>query len=447
MSDFSGQQIVVVGAGATGIALVRYLAARGAEVTLSDRTPSQQLALPADLPARLDLGGHTQALFTAADRIVVSPGVPLDIPVLQNACAAGVPVGGELDLALAELDVPVIAVTGTNGKSTTTSLIGAILAAWGKRVFVGGNLGTPLIEAVGQPWDYLVVEVSSFQLEATETLKPRYGLLLHLTPDHLDRYPDMAAYVAAKIRLFNRMDAGDTAVLNADDPRVLHAAGGKVSRSVLFSSRRLLAEGLSIAADELLWRHRGSEHRFALAQLRLKGQHNRENVMAALAPPLLEGCPPAVAWDAACGFAGLPHRMQSVRTLAGVEYIDDSKGTNVGSVLMSLAGVPRPVTLIAGGLAKGQSFAELRPLVEERVSDLILIGRDADLIAGELGDLTRVHRAESMAAAVAVARQVTPAGGTVLLSPGCASFDMFRSYGHRGELFAEAVHALPEVEA
>ena len=340
--DYREKKVIVVGAGCTGLALCAYFARRGAATTLSDRRRDEEiegLELLAGLPVALDLGGHNEALFCAADLVVVSPGVPLSVPAVAAARAAGVPVLGEIEIAFSEFDAPLAAITGTNGKSTTTTVMGEIFRAWGKRTFVGGNLGTPLIEAVDEGnWDWGVAELSSFQLEAIASFRPRYALLLNLTEDHLDRYPDMASYVAAKLRIFENMRADDVAILNAEDPLVVDAVRDIRPRKEWFSSARVLDEGMGFDGSHIVWRRAGVETRFPVSELRLKGLHNVENVMAALLPPLLEGCPAAVAWGAARTFAGLPHRMVEVRVLNGVPWYNDSKGTNVGSVLISRAG-------------------------------------------------------------------------------------------------------------
>jgi UDP-N-acetylmuramoylalanine--D-glutamate ligase len=445
--DFTGKRVVVAGGGRTGLALAGYFRRRGATVVLSDSRPAEKLAGLEELRTlgvELDLGGHTTALFVSADLVAVSPGIPLTVPAVAAALGRGVPVLGEIEIAFAELTAPLVAITGTNGKSTTTTVMGEIFAAWGKRTFVGGNLGTPLVEALDGDWDWVVAEVSSFQLEAIRSFRPRYGLLLNLTEDHLDRYPDMTAYVAAKRRQFENMTAEDVAVLNAEDELVLASTRDVPARRILFSSRRLLPEGMGCDGDSLVWRLGGAELRFPAAQLRLKGVHNLENVMAALIPPLMEGCPPALAWAAACDFRGLPHRMVPVRTLDGVTWYNDSKGTNVGSVVKSLAGLDAPVTLIAGGKDKGGDYAPLAPLVRERVAHLVLIGQAAPRIEAELGGLAHTVRASSLEEAVLLARELTVPGGAVLLSPGCSSFDMFKSYEERGEIFTRAVLALPE---
>jgi UDP-N-acetylmuramoylalanine--D-glutamate ligase len=447
--DFTGHKVVVIGAGATGLALSRYFCRRGATVTLSDSRSAERigdLGELRELGVRLDLGGHTPGLFLAADMVAVSPGVPLNVPAVASAMQSGVPVLGEIEIAFAELTAPLAAITGTNGKSTTTTLMGEVFSAWGKRTFVGGNLGTPLIEAVDGEWDWLVAELSSFQLEAICDFRPRYALLLNITEDHLDRYPDMASYVAAKMQVFANMAEADVAVLNAEDSLVMAAAADIRPRRILFSSRRLLPEGMGLDGEEIVWRFAGAERRFPLARLQLKGLHNVENVMAALIPPLIEGCPPEVAWTAACSFAGLAHRMVPVRLLDGVTWYNDSKGTNVGSVVKSLAGLTAPVTLIAGGKDKGGDYAPLAPLVREKVAHLILIGQAAPRIAKALGDLTHTERADTLEAAVSRARELTPPGGSVLLSPGCSSFDMFKSYEERGDVFTRAVLALPQKE-
>lgn len=449
-TDYQHKRIIVVGAGRSGIGLARYFAARGAAVTLSDRRSREQLpaiAPLADEGIGFDLGGHSEALFNGADLIALSPGVPAEVPAIAAAAAKGVPVLGEIEIAWRELPQPMAAITGTNGKSTVTTVMGEAFRAWGKQTFVGGNLGTPLIEAVGTPWEWLVVELSSFQLETIERFRSRWAVLLNITEDHLDRYPDMASYQTAKARLFENQTSADWAVLNADDELVLAAAEGSPARRILFSSSRMLAEGMSLDGAELIWRWDGQEIRFPWAELCIRGQHNLENVMAALIPPLVEGCPPAIAWGAATAFRGLPHRMELVATVNGVRWYDDSKGTNIGSVVKSLAGLDAPVTLIAGGKDKHGDLAPLVEPIAAKVSDLILIGEAAPRMAAAYNGLTAIHRAGSMQEAVATAAAMTPSGGTVLLSPGCSSFDMFKSFEERGRIFAEAVRALPGAEA
>jgi UDP-N-acetylmuramoylalanine--D-glutamate ligase len=443
MRDWSGKKIVVVGGGRTGLALCTFLHARGACVTLSDSRSAEHFHQQLPEGIALDLGGHRVELFTGADLVVISPGVPLTVPAIVAARQRGIPVLGEIELAFAELQAPLIGITGTNGKSTTTSVLGEIFRAWGKRTFVGGNLGTPLIEAAESRWDWLVAELSSFQLEAISTFRPRYALLLNITEDHLDRYPDMTAYVDAKLRVFEKMGNGDVAVLNWEDALVAGAAVNPGVERVFFSSARLLEDGMGFDGQDIVWRRSGLQERFPVDELALKGLHNIENVMAALIPPLLEGCPAQLAWRSACAFTGLNHRMVPVRDLDGVIWYNDSKGTNVGSVVKSLAGLKGPVTLIAGGKDKGGDYAPLVPLVRERVAHLLLIGQAAGRLQEALGDLTHTVQAATLEEAVGLARELTPVGGAVLLSPGCSSFDMFRSYEERGDIFTRAVLDLP----
>lgn len=448
--DYSGQRIVVIGAGLSGQALVRYLVQRGASVALSDLRQRKQIAgleTLDGLPVRFDLGGHDLQLFEQADLIAVSPGVPLDCGPLKLAASLNIPLLGEIEIAAAEIEAPIIGITGTNGKSTTTSLIGEIMRACGKQVFVGGNIGTPLVEACGGTYDVLAVELSSFQLETVKKLHPRFGLLLNLSPDHLDRYPDLHSYYLAKLALFNNMDARDFAILNADDPDVCHLAESIKATRVWFSAQGRDVQGMVRQGDVLCWNWNGTDIRLPLSRLKLSGEHNIENAMAAMIPALLQGCSADIAWNAACSFAGLEHRMQLVRTLNGVDWYNDSKGTNVGSVVKSLAGLSQPVTLIAGGKDKGGAYAPLRPLVEDKVSHLILIGEAATRIAEELSGACEIRLVATLEAAVQQAFEVTVAGGTVLLSPACSSFDMFASYVARGREFSRLVGALPETGA
>ena len=446
-TNYQQQRVIVIGAGLSGQALVRYLVERGAEVVLTDQRRLEDLGgLPTltGLPITYDLGGHNLSLVETADLLAVSPGVPLTNAAVQRAMACGIPVWGEIEIAARDIGVPVIAVTGTNGKSTTTSLIGEGLRACGKKVFVGGNLGIPLVDAVGQEDDAVVVELSSFQLETIDSFHPQIAVLLNLSPDHLDRYPDLESYYVAKHNLFRNMTAADVAVLNADDPAVVDLCRDIKATRVWFSATGKPVEGITRTAQHLQWRWDGVRAEFSLARLQLAGEHNVENAMAALAAVLIHGCPPDVAWSAICGFGGLPHRMQLVRSLNGVRWYNDSKGTNVGSVLKSLAGLEFPVTLIAGGKDKGGDYTPLRPLLEQKVAQLILIGEARHTMGSALSGCCDIHHADSLAEAVTTASRVTVEGGTVLLSPACSSFDMFNSYEHRGKVFADLVNSLAE---
>ncbi|MCK4502138.1 MAG: UDP-N-acetylmuramoyl-L-alanine--D-glutamate ligase [Desulfuromonadales bacterium] len=447
--NFKNQRIVVIGAGQSGQALVRFLVARGATVAISDQRQQQQiqgLDSIAGLPIRFDLGGHSLELFEQADMVAVSPGVPLDCKPLQRAASCGIPLLGEVEIAAREIDAPIIGVTGTNGKSTTTTLIGKIMAAWGKKVFVGGNLGTPLVEACADSYDGVVVELSSFQLETIDKFHPEIGLLLNLSSDHLDRYPDLSSYYQAKLELFRNMTVDDYAVLNADDPEVCRYAATIKATKVWFSARGRMVEGMVRLGDRLVWNWGGAEIKLPLAKLQLAGEHNIENALAAMIPPLLQGCPAELAWDAVCSFSGLEHRMQLVRKFEGVSWYNDSKGTNVGSVMKSLAGFAAGVTLIAGGVDKGGDYTLLRPLLEQRVDHLLLIGAAAQKMATELSGCCDMKIVADLADAVKQAHEITTTGGAVLLSPACSSFDMFENYKARGVEFERLVKLLPDGE-
>lgn len=442
--DLAGQRTVVVGLGRTGLAVAEFLLDRGARVIVTDARPENELGpvvqALAEKGAALELGGHRPESLTGADLIVVSPGVPLTIEPLQKARAKGVRVTGEIELASLFVAGPIVAITGTNGKTTTTSLIGEMIEAAGPKVFVGGNIGRPLIEYVNQKQDadVVVIEVSSFQLETAETLRPKVAVLLNVTPDHLDRYPDFEAYAAAKIRLFARQGPGDTAVMNADDPVV--AAVELNSRRLEFSRKTKVQNGAFVEAGRIVLAEEGREIAdLPLSEMTLAGAHNQENVMAALLAVRAMGVDMETACQAAARFRGLPHRVELVGEFNGVRYFDDSKGTNAGAVIKSLEGFDAPVILIAGGRDKDGDFSPLRPLVQKRVRLLILLGEAAGKMAGDLGDETETVLVDDMAGAVAVAKDRARPGDVVLLSPACASFDMFQDYAERGRVFAALV--------
>ena len=445
--NYSHKKVVVIGAGQSGLALVHYFLQRDASVALSDMRKREQITNIDSLdglPLRLDLGGHNLELFEQADLIAVSPGVPLDCEALRRASSCGIPLLGEIEIAAREISVPIIGVTGTNGKSTTTSLIGKIMQDWGKNVFVGGNLGTPLVEACAAEIDGVVVELSSFQLETIEQFHPSIGMLLNLSSDHLDRYSDLQSYYQAKLEIFRNMTTADFVVLNADDPEVCRLTADLKARKVWFSSRGRLVEGMVRLGDKLVWNWAGADIQLPLSPLQLSGEHNIENAMAAMVPALLQGCPAELAWNAVCSFSGLEHRMQLVRQLNGVDWYNDSKGTNVGSVMKSLAGFSSRVTLIAGGKDKGGDYTLLRPLLEQKVDCLILIGEAAAKIAADLSGSCEIRMAADLNVAIQQAYAITKPGGTVLLSPACSSFDMFPNFQVRGDAFERLVHQLPK---
>ncbi|MBT0653317.1 UDP-N-acetylmuramoyl-L-alanine--D-glutamate ligase [Geomobilimonas luticola] len=453
--ELKNKKILVVGLARTGVAVARFLVKQGAQVTITDMKGEADLASWLDklagLPVTLELGGHDEERFRTADLIVVSPGVPLDIKPLLAARAAGRMIVSEVELASRFITAPVAAITGTNGKTTTTTLTGEIFKAAGFATFVGGNIGNPLIEAVepaspetkAVAYERVVVELSSFQLEGIERFRPRVAVLLNITEDHLDRYATFQEYIDAKLRIFMNQTAEDFAVLNVDDPLVAASADRLAARVVPTSQRQELSEGLFLRNGVITFRWEGREEHFTTAGYHLQGVHNIENIMAALATALLMGCDAATCQAAVSAFRGLPHRMELVRTVNGVPWYEDSKATNVGSVEKALASFDN-ITLIAGGKDKGGSYAPLAELVESRVRHMVLIGEARERIARELGHLTDTHMAASLEEAVQTAAALTERGGIVLFSPACSSFDMFRDYEERAERYKSLVRALEE---
>jgi UDP-N-acetylmuramoylalanine--D-glutamate ligase len=445
--DFSGKNILVVGLARTGVALCRFLDGHGAKVTVTDQAPPADLAEPRrdiqDLGVTEDLG-VAQPRWQGYDVIVLSPGVPPELPWLMAARAAGLPVVGELEVAAPFIRRPLLAVSGTNGKTTTTTLLGELLTASGKKTLVGGNIGTPVVALLArqEEADLLVLEVSSFQLDTASNFHPQAAALLNLTPDHLDRYADYDAYLASKASLFRCQGAGDLKVLNADDPAVAGLDRG-LSRVYYFSATRSLATGAWLNHAALKVRLEGCrEEIFPLAHIRLQGKHNLENIMAALLLALDAGADPEACREVLATFHGLPHRLEFVADLGGVSFYDDSKGTNVGAVATSLAHFDRPVILIAGGRDKDSDFSLLNDLIAARVKALVLIGETRERLAQVWRGLAPAYLADDMAAAVARAWELSRPGEVVLLSPACASFDMYRDYAHRGQTFQNLVRDL-----
>ncbi len=443
------KKVLIVGLGRSGLAAARLSAARGARVTVTDTRTREQLAgqvsaLPSGVT--LELGGHRTDSFVSADLIVLSPGVPT-LPEITAARAAGVPVTGELELASRLIEATVIAITGTNGKSTTTTLCGSIMKTTGRATFAGGNLGIPLSEAVGTPaaapGGVCVVELSSFQLETAERLRPQVAVLLNITADHLDRYPDIEAYSAAKARIFSAQTGGDFAVLNVDDARVLALLPSVPSRVVRVSTRRSLDEGGWVEGGALCVRLPGGPcERYPADVPGLYGRHNQENALAAMVAARLAGALPAEVRRALLAFRALPHRMELVGEARGVAYFDDSKGTNVGAVVATLSGFPRKVVLIAGGRDKGGSYEPLGAAMNEVGRGAVVIGEAANRIEAVLRQVVPVEVAATMEDAVVRAALMARTGDAVVLSPACSSFDMFRNYEHRADVFRAAVGKL-----
>lgn len=445
--ELRDKHITVMGLAKTGVACARFLAGRGARVTATDLRDGQALdgvlQELAGLGIRFVLGHHDEADFTGADLVVVSPGVPQEHPLLVAARAKGVEIISEVELAARCITAPLVAITGTNGKTTTTTLVGGLFRASGFATYVGGNIGDPLIDlpASGERVDVVVAEISSFQLEWIEQFRPKVAALLNLSEDHLDRYDSYQAYIDAKLRIFENQGPADYAVVNRDDLLVWQAAQGLKARLFPFSRKQTLDEGISCLGSEIVYRHQGQELRFPIASFKLQGVHNLENIMAALACGLLLGCDQAKSQALLERFEALHHRMEFVREVGGVRYYEDSKATNVGSVAPALESFDN-ITLIAGGKDKGGSYEPLATLVKERVRHLLLIGEAAERMEQELGGLTATRRAESLEQAVRMAAELTQPGGVVLLSPACSSFDMFRDYEERAQRFIAAVKEL-----
>jgi UDP-N-acetylmuramoylalanine--D-glutamate ligase len=452
--ELAGKQVLVVGLGRSGTAVAILCAARGAHVTVTDkRGPDVLGPALAELPRniKLEIGGHRAETFLGADLIVMSPGVP-EIAELAAARAAGVPITGEMEVASRFIDSTMVAITGTNGKSTTTTLAGAVTKASGRPTFVGGNLGDPLALAVGTPagsaGGACVVEVSSFQLETVVTFAPRVAVLLNITPDHLDRYRDMEHYAATKARIFEAQRASDFAVVNADDPLVMRHSERVRARKLGFSLERKLNEGAWLDGEELVLRLPGAKTEcYPTAVPALVGRHNQANALAALLASRLLGASHAEALRALGEFQPLAHRMELVAKAGGVVYYDDSKGTNVGAVVAALDGFPRRVVLIAGGRDKGGDYAPLAQAMARVGRAAVLIGEAADKIEASFRSVVPVKRAASMEEAVETAAHLALPGDAVVLSPACSSFDMFRDYAHRAQVFRAAVERLAAAEA
>jgi UDP-N-acetylmuramoylalanine--D-glutamate ligase len=448
--ELQNKKVLIVGLAKTGVAVARFLASCGAEVTITDMKDELELTpfidKLADLDITFDLGRHIPYTFLMADLIVVSPGVPMDIAPLVQARHQGRKVISEIELASCFITAPMVAITGTNGKTTTTTLTGSIFRECGFSTFVGGNIGKPLIDLVtsGEVADRVVVEVSSFQLEGIENFHPRVAVLLNITEDHLDRYESYQEYIDAKLRVFKNQTGEDYAVLNMDDPLVAKYAGTLKARIVPMSRLRQLEQGICCQDGKIIFSWDGIVAEYETSNLKLKGVHNLDNVMAALATTLLLGCDAKRAFAATSAFVGLPHRMEFVREVNSVSYYEDSKGTNVGSVVKSLESFASGITLIAGGKDKGGDYSPLADLVKERVAHLILIGEARERIRAALGALTETHMADSLEEAVSMAHEYTKAGGVVLFSPACSSFDMFKDYVERAERFHALVRALPD---
>ncbi|MEW5972511.1 MAG: UDP-N-acetylmuramoyl-L-alanine--D-glutamate ligase [Pseudomonadota bacterium] len=435
--------ILIVGLGKTGLSVARFLARRGLVFAVADSRmePPGLAELRAEGPqAAVHLGPFEAELFRGFRTLVVSPGLAVAEPAIRAAAAAGAEIIGDIELFARHVKAPVLAITGSNGKSTVTTLVGELLAAAGRKVRVGGNLGTPALDLLAGPNDaeIYVLELSSFQLETTSSLKAAAAVVLNVSEDHMDRYPDLAAYAASKGRVYQ---GAAVAVVNRDDDWSLRLAGcSNAAHTVSFGLDAPAAgQWGMVERDGQTWLAHGDRPLVRERELTLRGRHNMANALAALALVEAVGVEPAAVLDALRRFAGLPHRSQFVGHFHGLDWVNDSKGTNVGATAAALAGQTVPVVLIAGGLGKGQDFTVLRPLIAEKARGVVLIGQDAGLIAQAWAGAAPIVRAADMGEAVSMAAELGRPGDVVLLSPACASFDMFKGYDHRGEVFAAEV--------
>lgn len=440
-----GKKILIVGLGKTGLSCARFLSAFDAEVAVTDsRTEPPCLAeLQEQFPdTAVFVGGFDEMAFHRADIILVSPGISLREPLLVEARVRGAKIIGDIELFAWFVDVPVIAITGSNGKSTVTTLVGEMFRQAGITAGVGGNIGTPALDLLEKGNQACVLELSSFQLETTETLEPVAAALLNISEDHLDRYDSVADYAAAKARIFY---GSGTLVVNADDERVMAtarpSAAGRKRISFTLSEPQGSDYGVCLH-DDRRWLCRGQEHLIAVNELKITGEHNLANALAALALGEAAGLPMASMLEALQSFTGLPHRCQWVAEKDDITWINDSKATNVGAALAAIEGIPgNKLVLIMGGQGKGQDFTALHDAVANRARAVVLIGEDAPSLEAVLENVVPVMRADSMEDAVEVAAQQAQPGDTVLLSPACASFDMFRGFEHRGDIFSQCVRS------
>jgi UDP-N-acetylmuramoylalanine--D-glutamate ligase len=458
LMELNGKRVLVVGLGKSGVASALFLKAHGARVTVSDTKSGDELRN--EIPVLLDhgitveTGGHGERTFRGQDLIVVSPGVPVDAPLLAQARSLGEPVIGEIELAAQFLPGPIVAITGSNGKTTTTTLAGEILTAGGLPTLVGGNIGTPAISLAerAKPETVIVLEVSSFQLETIQTFRPKVAVVLNVTPDHLDRHRTFEAYVDAKARIFENQQSSDFAVLNEDDPTCVTMAGRTRAQVFWFSRQKEVRQGAWVREGNILFRDgRGPREVMLVPEIPLKGAHNLENVLAAVCAGALMGCAPEKIRQAVRDFKAVEHRLEFVATIRGVDYYNDSKATNVDATIKALESFPANIHLILGGKDKGSDYTVLNDLLRQRVKRVYTIGAAAEKIESQIvsssgthaksGSVQVVH-AETLENALRKANAVAEPGDVVLLAPACASFDQFKNYEQRGQVFKEIVRGL-----
>jgi UDP-N-acetylmuramoylalanine--D-glutamate ligase len=451
MMDLKNKRVLVVGLGKSGLSAAMFLRAQGARVTVSDTRSA--VALAKEIPALLEAGimvesgGHGLLTFRRQDLIVISPGVPMDTPEVKQVIAFGLPVIGELELASRYLQGQVVAITGSNGKTTTTTLIGKIFTDSNAPTLVGGNIGLPVIDLVAKSTadTVSVLEVSSFQLETVEQFHPHIAIILNITPDHLDRHGSFENYVAAKERIFAKQDANDYLVLNADDRVTQMSAGRTKSEVFWFSATKAVRRGAFVRDGVIVWiaKENGvTEPVMPVAEIHLKGAHNVENVLAAVCAGRLARIPAESIRASVAAFRAVEHRLEWVRTRNGVEFYNDSKATNVDAAMKAIASFAGGVHLILGGKDKDSDYRVMADMLKQRVKVVYTIGSAAEKIDRELHGVVKMVSAQTMQRAVAEAAKTAVAGDVVLLSPACSSFDQFENYEHRGRVFRQLVDEL-----
>ncbi len=443
--DLSGKRVLVVGLARTGVVTSLFSAGYGATVTATDERPESDLAETAaqlrSAGVKLELGGHVDASFLEQDLIVVSPGVPANLPPLELARKQGIPVWSEIELAWRFLRGKLVAITGSNGKTTTTALLAHILQTSNIPTLVGGNIGTPLLAFVERSTDpaVTVAEISSFQLETIDKFRPEIGVLLNLTPDHLDRHGTFEEYAHAKMRMFENQLERDMAVLNADDPEITKRMPAK-PHIFWFSRQKRVATGAFLRDNEIVFRNEGSEAVLARRdQIPLRGEHNVENVLAACAAAYLAGATPAAIASGVKSFRGVEHRLEFAGEISGVQFYNDSKATNVDAAVKAVEAFPGPLVVILGGKDKGSPYTPLRELLHQRARVALLIGEAAPKIATDLEGAVEIRQAGTLERAMQLAMETARPGDTVLLAPACSSFDQFENYEQRGRAFKELV--------
>jgi UDP-N-acetylmuramoylalanine--D-glutamate ligase len=445
--ELKNKRVLVVGLGKSGVASALFLERQGARVAVSDaKEPDQlrdEIPLLLDHGINVETGQHGERTFRDQDLIVVSPGVPYDVPQLVQARAIGIPVIGEVELAARFLKGNIVAITGSNGKTTTTALAGQIIFAAGLKTLVGGNIGTPTISFVERATEntWVVLEISSFQLETVETFHPTIAVVLNITPDHLDRHYTFGNYAAAKSRIFENQTAADFTVLNADSAACLTMAAKVKAPLYWFSRRKQVERGAFVRDGRIFWQDNAAQEIMPVSEISLKGAHNLENVLAGVCVGMLAGIEPAIIREAIARFKAVEHRLEYVATVRGVDYYNDSKATNVDATIKALESFPGGIHLILGGKDKGSDYSVLNPLLEERVKRLYTVGAAAAKIESQVRG-TEILSAGTIEAAMRRASESATPGDVVLLAPACASFDQFDSYEHRGRVFKDLVQQL-----